>query len=143
MSQLTERQIQDALDRIPYAQVLGVRPMLMGDELTMVLPFIQSNIGNPVLPALHGGVLGAFMEITAIVELTLLGQHTKLPKPVGVNIDYLRRGHPKDTYARGKIVRQGSRVANVRVRAWQDTFEAPISFLHGNFMIAQNDRNKR
>jgi hypothetical protein len=27
-------------------------------------------IGNPLLPALHGGAIGAFLEIAAIVELS-------------------------------------------------------------------------
>ena len=47
--------ITRSLEKIPYAQTLGVKPFFMGDEFTLVMPFDQSNIGNPTLPALHGG----------------------------------------------------------------------------------------
>lgn len=130
---LSEQQITAALTHIPYARMLGVKPLLMGNELTMIMPYSEQIIGNPTLPALHGGAVSALMEITALVQLQLARGVTKLPKPIGINIDYLRRGHPEDTYARAIIARQGRRVANVRVRAWQDNYENPISILHGHF----------
>lgn len=133
---LTEANISRALSRIPYARFLGIKPLLMGSELTMVLPYSDSIIGNSNLKALHGGAVGAFMEITAIVQLQLSSGSKKLAKPIGINIDYLRRGNPKDTYARAIVARQGRRVANVRVRAWQDNYEDPITILHGHFKSA-------
>lgn len=130
---LTEQQISSALSRIPYARMLGIKPLLMGNELTMIMPYSDDIIGNPLLGALHGGAVSAFMEITAIVQLQLSVGGKKIPKPIGINIDYLRRGRGQETYARAIIARQGRRVANVRVRAWQDNFENPISILHGHF----------
>jgi len=136
---VSEFSVEDALSRIPYAKLLGVRPLMMGQELTMILPFTEDNIGNPLLPALHGGVIGGFMELTAIACLILAEPDKKFPKPIGINIDYMRRGNPVDTHARAMIVKQGSRVANVRVRAWQDRFDEPIATLHGHFMTARED----
>ena len=137
MSQyLTQAQIKEALARIPYAKELAIRPLLMGDELTLILPYAPNIIGNPMLKALHGGAVGAFMETAAIVQLWLMGEPKPLPKPIGINIDYLRRGRPKDTFARAIVARQGSRVANVRVRAWQHNYNEPISTLHGHFLTA-------
>lgn len=130
--------IKSGLAFVPYAQELGVEPSLMGDELTLILPYKIELIGNPVLEALHGGAVGAFMETTAIVQLWARGDQPELAKPISINIDYLRRGYPKDTYARAVITRQGSRVANVRVRAWQDNYQDPISVLHGNFLTAKD-----
>ena len=40
-----------------------------GDELTALLAYDDKLIGNPMLPALHGGVTAAFLEVTAIVGL--------------------------------------------------------------------------
>lgn len=136
---VTEAQIAARISKIPYAKTLGIRPLLMGRELTLLLPYSDTIIGNPILPALHGGAVSAFMEITAILQIAMETGAPKFPKPIGVNIDYLRRGHPKDTFARAIIARQGSRVANVRVRAWQDSFDAPITILHGHFMLARDD----
>ena len=133
---LNEAEIADALNRIPYAKELAIRPLLMGDELTLILPYGPHIIGNPMLQALHGGAVGAFLETTAIVQLWLMGDPKPIPKPIGINLDYLRRGNPKDTYARAVVAKQGSRVANVRVRAWQDRYDEPISILHGHFLLA-------
>ena len=55
---------------IPYAQFLGISFDRRGDELTGILHFSDKLIGNPLLPALHGGVTAAFLEMTAITELT-------------------------------------------------------------------------
>jgi len=124
--------IEKALARIPYAQTLG--------EFTLVMPYIESNIGNPVLPALHGGAISGLMEMAAIAQLFLAAdEKAPLPKPIGINVDYLRKGHPKDTYARAVIFKAGSRVANVHVRAWQDDRDHPIASMHGNYLIAKPD----
>ena len=127
------------LKTIPYAQTLGIEPRLDGEELTLFLPYITSNIGNPALPALHGGMIGGLMEVCAVAQLLLSNPGTAFPKPIGLNIDYLRRGKPVDTFARAQIFKQGSRVANVRVRAWQTDWDSPIAALTGHFLIAKAD----
>lgn len=129
--------IKERLANIPYAQTLGIEPQFMGEEFTLVLPYRDSNIGNPSLPALHGGGVGGFMEVCAIAQLILNNPDRALPRPIGINIDYLRRGRPVETYARAQIFKQGSRVANLRVRAWQDKFETPIATLNGHFLLGK------
>ena len=137
MTSDTRARIEALLAAIPYARTLGVEPSFMGEEFTLVLPFAQSNIGNATLPALHGGGIGGLMETCAIVQLMLANPELSQPKPIGINIDYLRRGKPVDTFARAQIFKQGSRVANVRVRAWQDSFDTPIAALSGQFLLAK------
>jgi len=129
-------EVRELLESIPYAQTLGVKPFFMGEEFTLILPYIESNIGNPTLPALHGGSVGGFMEVCAIAQLIMANANENYPRPIGINIDYLRRGKPVETYARAQIFKQGSRVANVRVRAWQESFDKPIATLHGHFLMA-------
>jgi uncharacterized protein (TIGR00369 family) len=51
----------------PFARCLGIR---VGDDGTLVMPFSPKIIGNPILPAIHGGMTGAFLETTAIVSVT-------------------------------------------------------------------------
>jgi len=55
---------------VPYIQFMGVHFDRRGDELTAVMPFQEMMIGNPALPALHGGATAAFLEIAAIIELS-------------------------------------------------------------------------
>eukprot|EP01031_Cornospumella_fuschlensis_P017370 gene17370-21241_t len=67
-------------EAVPYAKFLGVQLELKGDELTAILPFKDSLIGNPMLPALHGGVVGALMELTAVAQIFLAQGGKKIPK---------------------------------------------------------------
>ena len=123
------------INGVPYAKTLGIKVDFSEGRLLLILPYQKSNIGNPTLPALHGGAIGGFMEVCAMAELQRRSPDSPLSKPIGVNIDYLRRGKPIDTYARADIFKEGSRVANVRVRAWQDNMEKPIAALSGHFLL--------
>ncbi len=146
MSETIAKQLEDALSKIPYAQTLGIVPRVIGDEFTLVMPYSDDNIGNPVLPALHGGAIGGFMEMAAICQLIIdraASGHdptAELPKPIGINIDYLRRGRPVESYARATVFKAGKRVSNVRVEVWQDDPDKPIAALHGHFLTADDGK---
>lgn len=133
---VAETRLTQALARIPYAGFLGVHGEVRGDELTLVLPFAEHLIGNPLLPALHGGVVGALMELTALMQLAVSGKSARYPKSIDINIDYLRSGKSTDTYARARVIRVGRRIANVHVEAWQTERTQPIAALHGHFLLA-------
>lgn len=126
-----------ALARIPYAQFLGVRAELRGDELTLVLPYAEHLVGNPLLPALHGGVIGALMELTALTQLAIASKSEAFPKTIDVGFDYLRSGKPRDTYARARVVKIGRRIANVQAEAWQAERAEPIAAMHGHFLVRE------
>lgn len=127
--------VKAMLARIPYAQFLGVTVELAGDEMTAILPFGTHIIGNPALPAIHGGVLGAFMEITALAQLRVSEGPARQPRVIDVSVEYLRSGRPLTTYARAEIKKVGRRIANVHVEAWQDQRAAPIAALRGHFLV--------
>jgi len=117
----------------PFARCLGIR---IGEDGTLVMPFSPKIIGNPILPAIHGGVTGAFLETTAIVGVTReLG--VSPPKPIGLTINYLRSGRALDSYANVSIVKQGRRVVAFEAQAWQDDPAKPIASAFGHFMLRQ------
>ena len=131
------QRLQDFIARTPYARFLGVRAELAGDEMTAVLPFQDKLIGNVKWQALHGGVLGAFMEMTALAQLALSEDLPRLPKPVDVTIEYLKTGRPQTTFARAELRKVGRRIANVHVEAWQDLRAEPVAALRGHFLLAR------
>jgi uncharacterized protein (TIGR00369 family) len=133
-----QERLTAALARIPYAIFLGVRAELKGDELTLVMPFSDHLVGNPMLPALHGGVVGALMELTAITQLAIASKSEKFPKTIDIGVDYLRSGRPLDTFARARVVKIGRRIANVQVEAWQGQRSQPIAAMHGHFLLAED-----
>jgi uncharacterized protein (TIGR00369 family) len=139
---LSQEQVRAVIDAIPFARFLDVRIELKGDELTVVLPFRDEIIGNPVLPAIHGGVIGALMEVTAVAQISVSMRQPHLPKTIDVVIDYLRSGRPADVYARAHVTKLGRRIANVRVEAWQFERDAPIASLHGHFLLPKEASEK-
>ncbi|WKL56522.1 PaaI family thioesterase [Asticcacaulis sp. ZE23SCel15] len=126
---------ENILEQIPFARFLGVKMELAGNELTLKLPYEDRLIGNPVLPALHGGVIGAFMEMTAMAQLAFSENFTHMPKPINVSVQYLRSGKATDTFARARLNRVGRTIANVDVIAWQDNKEMPIATLQSHFLL--------
>ena len=141
---------------VPYIRWLGITFDRRGDELTAVLPFDEKLIGNPMLPAIHGGVTAAFLEVTAIVELTWTAiwedmeqgriapdaavpeSLPRLPKTIDFTVDYLRSGLPRDAYARARVVRSGRRYASVHVEAWQDQRQKLFAQATGHVLMPQN-----
>ncbi len=128
---------------IPYLQFLGIRFESAGDELTVILPYQPMLIGNPILPALHGGVTAAFLEVTAIVGLVWAGltedsgplTTEQLPKTIDITMDYLRAGQARDAFARARINRSGRRYASVHVEAWQDSPSRLFAQCTGHFLM--------
>jgi len=126
-------------DAIPYARFLGIGVDCSDGELIGKLTYSDMLVGNPALPALHGGTIGALLESTAIFQLLWSQQTIVLPKTINITVDYLRSGKPRDTYARGVITKHGRRVANVRVEAWQDDPDRPIAIAYCHFLIIPED----
>ena len=142
---------------VPYIQFLGIEFTRRGDELTATLPFDEKLIGNPSLPALHGGATAAFLEVTAIIELswkllwedietgridpvTVDRRHLpRLPRTIDFTVDYLRSGLPRDAYARARVKRSGRRYASVHVEGWQDTRTRLFAQATGHFLMPSPD----
>jgi uncharacterized protein (TIGR00369 family) len=135
------------VEGVPYLRFLGIRFDRRGDELTAILPYAEALIGNPLIPALHGGATAAFLETTAIIELAWSSMWeameqgaapegpVALPKTIDFTIDYLRAGLPRDAYARARVNRSGRRYASVHVEAWQDNRARLFAQATGHFLM--------
>lgn len=143
--------LQNLLARVPYISFLGIRFDRHGDLLTGVLPYRDMLIGNPMLPALHGGATAAFLETTAIIELSWamiwdqieagaeVAENARLPKTIDFTVDYLRPGLPRDAFAHARINRSGRRYASVHVEAWQDNRSRLFAQATGHFLMPSRD----
>lgn len=126
-------------DAIPYAKFLGITIDCADGAVIGKLQYGDHLIGNPALPALHGGTLGALLESTAIFHLMWEAETVVVPKTINITIDYLRSGRPLDTFAKGIITKHGRRVVNVRAEAWQDDPTRPIAIGNAHFLIVPRD----
>ena len=138
MSEAAAKGLEDFLQSVPYVRFLGMRAELAGDEMTAILPFSPHLIGNVMLPALHGGVIGAFLEMTALAQLSVVQSTAKVHKTIDVTIEYLRPGRPVTTYARADLRKVGRRIANIHVEAWQEERSKPIAALQGHFLLGSD-----
>jgi len=128
--------MSQVLAAIPYAQFLGVRVERVDGQLECVLPFRDEIVGNARLPAVHGGVLGAFLELTAFLRLIDESGTGRVPKPITFSVDYLRSAGPADTRAQAEIFKLGRRIAHVRVVAWQDDRARLVVAGNGKFLLS-------
>lgn len=151
VKQRRDEALVQLVGEVPYIQYLGITFDRRGDELTGILSYSDKLIGNPMLPALHGGVTAAFLEVTAIISLSwahlwddieqgaLAGADgsdpPRLPKTIDFTVDYLRSGLPRDAYARARINRSGRRYASVQVDGWQDHRERLFAQATGHFLM--------
>ncbi|WP_454618075.1 PaaI family thioesterase [Bradyrhizobium cenepequi] len=119
----------------PFARCLGIR---IGEDGTLVMPFSPKIIGNPLLPAIHGGMTGAFLETAAVVGVARELGVSAPPKPIGLTINYLRSGRALDSHAKVSIVKQGRRVVAFEAQAWQDDPAKPIASAFGHFMLRRS-----
>jgi uncharacterized protein (TIGR00369 family) len=131
--------VSDLLDHLPYARFLGLTTQAEGDHLIVTMPFADRLIGNPVLPALHGGSTAALLELTAVAQVAALYPALRLPRPINVTVAYLRSGRPVDVRARARINKAGRRVAHVLAQAWQEDESQPIAEMTAHFLLAVDD----
>jgi uncharacterized protein (TIGR00369 family) len=120
---------------IPYARFLGIDARVEKDGLITVLEYRQTNVGNPAVPALHGGVVGALLETAAVLQLLWEHEAEVVPKIINITVDYLRPAGLRATYARGLITKQGRRIANVSVDAWQEDEARLIASADCHFLL--------
>lgn len=143
------------VESIPYIKFMNVSFDRRGDELTAVMAFDPKIIGNPVLPAIHGGATASFLEMACLIELAWqrvwgaleeggadiaavqVAGYLRLPKTIDFTVDYLRSGLSRDCYARARVNRSGRRYASVHVEAWQDNRSKLYAQATGHFLMPQ------
>ena len=156
IDQVKKEVLVSLVEQIPFCKTLGIKLDCLGNEITAHLPFKKDFIGNPAIPALHGGIIGSFLEITAIIQLSwaiflerkddqiklkkssLEVQDTilqRIPKTIDITIDYLNSGRPVESFARAKINKIGRRYASVSVKSWQDEPNKPFAMASGHFLV--------
>lgn len=131
-----QKRYDEIIAAIPYASLMGVR--FTEDEngdLLFSLPFDPKNVGNTILPALHGGLIGGFLENAALIHLIWNRESLEAPKIVDFSLDYLRSGRPQTLFARCEITKQGKRVAHMLIEAWQDDRTKPVAVARAHFLL--------
>ena len=157
VKQRRDAALKALVECVPFFRYMGISFDRRGDELTGVMCYDDKLIGNPLLPALHGGTTAAFLEATAMITLSWsylwediesgaldlenvrAEDLPRLPKTIDFTVDYLRSGLPRDAYARARVNRSGRRYASVHVEGWQDNRDKLYAQATGHFVMPRRD----
>jgi uncharacterized protein (TIGR00369 family) len=110
------RQVMEEM--IPFNRYLGVKVAALRDGFARLeVPFRDELVGDPLRPALHGGVLSALADTAggAAVWTGLADERARV-STIDLRIDYLRPARLATVVAEASVVRLGNRVGVADVR---------------------------
>ncbi|MCA9587741.1 MAG: hotdog fold thioesterase [Myxococcales bacterium] len=112
----TLRQIMEEL--IPFNRFLGVRVTEARDGFARLeIPFRPELVGDPLRPALHGGVLSALADTAGGMAVWMgIADPAGRVSTIDLRVDYLRPGRLEVLVAEATVVRLGNRVGVADVR---------------------------
>jgi uncharacterized protein (TIGR00369 family) len=105
---------------IPFNKFLGIKCAAIGEGYVRTeLPWRDEFIGDPIRPAMHGGVISTMADVAGglAVWSGLMDPHARV-STIDLRVDYLRPGKLATLVAEGQVVRTGSRVAVVDVKLY-------------------------
>lgn len=115
----TVARAQAMVEQSAMGQWLGTKIVNEGGEQVYTLTFNEPHIGNPIIRALHGGVISAFMEYCATLEVLSRAPTDVNVRSISVHTSYLRGSRDQDFTVAVAVQRVGRRIAFVEARGWQ------------------------
>lgn len=108
-------------DYIPFNKFLGVRASsLSRGRVEIEIPFRDELVGDPMKPALHGGVMSMLADVAGGMAIwSMLDDMNHRLSTIDLRVDYLRPGRLEALVAEGTIVRVGRSVGVADVRLFQ------------------------
>jgi uncharacterized protein (TIGR00369 family) len=111
---------------IPFNRVLGMKLVTVSRGFVRLeVPFRDELIGDPLRPALHGGVISALADVAggAAVWSEIEDDRARVAT-IDLRVDYLRPGKLEMLIAEAQVVRAGNRVGVADVRLFHGSNEA-------------------
>ncbi len=104
------------------------------------LLFKEFLVGNPLIPALHGGVIAGLLENASLFHLLWTCEVGYLPRLIHISFEFLSTCETKDTFASCNINRKGKNIINISARAWQsDRLDKVIATANCSYLIKKKD----
>lgn len=111
---------------IPFNRLLGVRLVATREGFARIeVPFRDELVGDPMRPALHGGVLSAVADTAggAAVWTGIADDRVRI-STIDLRVDYLKPARLVTVVAEATVVRLGNRVGVADVRLFNADAEA-------------------
>jgi uncharacterized protein (TIGR00369 family) len=110
---------------IPFNKFLGIRAThLAQGDASLELPWRDELVGDPIRPAMHGGVISALADVAGGMAVwSALENPLSRVSTIDLRVDYLRPGRLEVVAARALVVRVGGRVGVADIRIFHPSAE--------------------
>jgi uncharacterized protein (TIGR00369 family) len=116
MDPATLRQVAEEL--IPFNKFLRLRAThVEPGRVTLEIPWRDELIGDPVKPAMHGGVISTLADTAGGMAVwSAIENPASRVSTIDLRVDYLRPGRLESLAAEAEVVRLGGRVGVADIR---------------------------
>ena len=116
---------QVAEEFIPFNKMLGVQATrIEKGHVRLEIPFRSELIGDPMKPALHGGVLSALADTAGGMAVwSAVENEDARVSTINLRLDYIRPAKLEQLAADATIIRVGGRVGVADVRLFHPSLE--------------------
>lgn len=123
----------------PYHQFLDARfAAYEPGRVVVEVPFREELLVNPEHDIVHGGVLGALLDIAG--HYSVLSEVGARVPTADLRVDYLRPARTADLRAEGQLVRRGSNLAVADAEVSQpDVGDDPVAIGRGSYGLSHVD----
>ena len=123
---------------IPFNRFLGIQVARIGDDhVHLTLPFRAEFVGDPMRPAMHGGVISTMADVSGgLAVWTGLSDARARVSTIDLRVDYLLPGRLERLDAKAHVVRKGNRVGVVDMVLFHPSHEDdPVATAKGVYNI--------
>ena len=126
---------------IPFNKYLGMEFVEISEgHVRVELPFKPEFIGNPEIPALHGGVISTTLDTAGGVAVWSQARPMDRVSTVDLRVDYLRPGRAERLIVVADVVRLGGRVGVAELRAFHPGVEdRPVAAGMGVYSVRRKE----
>jgi uncharacterized protein (TIGR00369 family) len=114
--------VRNFTTHIPFNAYLGIEPTEVSPGFVRLqVPFRPEFVGDPLRPALHGGVLAVLIDAgSGAAVWTLVSPYERI-STIDMRVDYLLPGRLEPLGAEARVQRKGSHVAVASVRVYHQS----------------------
>jgi uncharacterized protein (TIGR00369 family) len=110
---------------IPFNRMMGLSVVhARGGDVRLVVPFRPDFVGDPMRPALHGGVISMLADTAGGISVwSALDKREARVSTIDLRVDYLLPGKLEDLTCDARVVRMGGRVGVTEMRLFHPSDE--------------------
>ena len=111
--------LADVMQIAPFHRWLGLKIVQQSsDQLELEMPWRDELVSNPVIGAVHGGILASLIDLTGLYAIIAAGGVARAT--VDLRVDYHRAATNGPLRAIGQVVKLGKTISTADTRILDD-----------------------